>query len=128
MTRKLFRTLMVGVAGVAGVAFMAAFATVISAQQAQIRTPRQTPPPLNPDWSRAEIETLPVQGKMFMLAGAGGNVAVQAGDDGIVVVDTGVEKMADKTLAAIRKVSNKPIRTVIYTTLADDHTGGGATI
>jgi len=125
MKRTIFRTLMVGVAGVA---LVAAFAAVLSAQQQQIRTPRQTPPPLNPDWTKAEIETLPVQGKMFLLAGAGGNIAVQAGDEGVLVVDTGVEKMADKTLAAIRKVSNKPIRTIVYTTLADDHTGGAATI
>jgi glyoxylase-like metal-dependent hydrolase (beta-lactamase superfamily II) len=110
--------------GVVGGALVVAFSTVISAQQQQIRTPRQIPQPLNPDWSKAEVETLPVQGKVSLLAGAGGNIAAQSGDDGVLLVDTGVEKMADKTLAAIRKLSNKPIRTIVYTTLADDHTGG----
>jgi cyclase len=101
------------------------FATFATAQQAapQIRTPRQTPFPVNPDFSRLEVETLKVQGLIYLIAGAGGNIAVQAGDEGLVVVDTGYEKMADKVLAAIKKISNKPIRTVINTTLADDHTG-----
>jgi cyclase len=111
---------MVSVAGVA------AFATILGAQQQQIRTPRQTPMPLTLDYSKMEIETLPVQGKVHLLAGAGGNIAVQAGDDGVLIVDTGLEKMADKTLAAIKKLSTKPIRTIIYTTLADTHTGGAA--
>jgi cyclase len=123
MKRNFVRTLTVGVAGLAVVV---TFATVISAQQQQIRTPRQVPPAANTDWSKAEIETLPVQGKVFLLAGAGGNIAAQAGEDGVLLVDTGVEKMADKVLAATRKLSTKPLRTIVYTTLADDHTGGTA--
>jgi len=61
-------------------------------------------------------------------AGAGGNIAVQTGDDGVVLVDTGVAQQADKVLAAIKKLSNKPIRTIVYTTLADQHTGGAGPI
>jgi cyclase len=49
---------------------------------------------------------------------------VQVGDDGVVLVDTGVDKMADKVLAAVKKLTTRPIRTIIYTTLADQHTGG----
>jgi glyoxylase-like metal-dependent hydrolase (beta-lactamase superfamily II) len=98
---------------------------VLSAQQPppQIRTPRHVRIPMNPDFSKLEVQTLKVQGNMYLLAGAGANVAVQAGDDGILLVDTGFEQMSAKTLAAIRKVSEKPIRTIISTTLADDHTG-----
>jgi len=126
MNRKTFATLM---AVLAGLALVAAFASVARAQQQQpIRTPRQTPPALNPDWSKAEIETLPVQGKVYLIAGAGGNIAAQAGDEGVMLVDTGVEKMADKTLAAIKKLSTKPLRTIVYTTLGDDHTGGGGVL
>jgi len=95
-------------------------------QPPQIRTPRQTPPPVNPDFSKMEVVSLRVQGNVHMLAGAGGNIAVQAGDEGVLVVDTGYEKMSDKVLAAIKKISNKPIRTIVNTTLADDHTGGNA--
>lgn len=101
---------------------IAGLALVAAAQQ--IRTPRQTPFPQNPDFSRIEIETLPVQGNIHLLAGAGANIAVQLGDDGVLIVDSGFEQMSGKVLAAIRKLSNKPIRTIINTTLADAHTGG----
>ncbi len=121
MKRQLFRAATVALAGTA---LLAAYGTILIAQQQQVRTPRQIPPPVNPDYSRMEVEILPVQGKIFLLAGAGGNIAAQVGDDGVLLVDTGAEKMVDKTLAAIRKLSPKPIRTIIYTTLADDHTGG----
>lgn len=116
MTTTRQKTLLLALAGLLGVG------TVISAQQ-QIRTPRQMPLPANPDFAKLEVEVLPVQGNIHMIAGAGGNIAVQIGDQGVLLVDTGYEKMADKVLAAVRKLSNLPIRTVINTTLADDHTG-----
>src|SRR5262245_26956848 len=90
----------------------------------QIRTPRQARLPQNPDFSKLEIQTLKVAGNVYLLAGAGGNIAVQTGDQGVLLVDTGYEQMTEKVLAAIRKISDKPIRTIINTTLADDHTGG----
>lgn len=109
-------------------AVTAGFAALTSAQQpqAQLRTPRQTTYLVNPDFSKLETETLHVQGNVYMIANAGGNIAVQIGDDGVLVVDTGFEKMADKVLAAIRKLSTKPIRSIVNTTLAEDHTGGNA--
>jgi cyclase len=108
-----------------GLIAVAAFSMLIAAQQ-PIMTPRQVPPPVNPDFSKMEIQTLKVQGNVYLLGGAGGNIAVQAGDDGVLIVDSGWEKMGDKILAAVRKISNKPIRTIVNTTLADDHTGSNA--
>jgi cyclase len=99
----------------------AGLSSFLNAQQ--IRTQKQTPVPLKPDFAKLEIETLPVQGNVHMLAGAGANIAVQSGPDGVLVVDTGFEQMSSKVLAAIRKVSNRPLRTIINTTLADAHTG-----
>ena len=99
------------------------FAMFMSAQQPQVRTPRQMPPPVSPDFSKMEVQTLKVQGNVYLIAGAGGNIAVQIGSDGVLMVDTGYEKMSDKVMAAIRKLSDKPIRNIINTTLADDHTG-----
>jgi glyoxylase-like metal-dependent hydrolase (beta-lactamase superfamily II) len=90
----------------------------------QVRTPPQTRLPQAPDFSKLEVETLNVQGNIHLLAGAGGNITVQIGDQGVLIVDTGYEQMTAKVLAAIRKLSDKPIRMVINTTLADDHTGG----
>jgi glyoxylase-like metal-dependent hydrolase (beta-lactamase superfamily II) len=101
-----------------------AVAGPIAAQQ--IRTAKQMPFPAKPDFSRLQIETLPVQGNVYLLAGAGANVAVQIGPDGVLVVDSGYGEMSDKLLAAIRELSQQPIRTIINTTLADDHTGANA--
>jgi glyoxylase-like metal-dependent hydrolase (beta-lactamase superfamily II) len=63
-----------------------------------------------------------------MLVGAGGNVAVQVGAEGILVVDTGAEARGDDLLAAIRRLSDKPIRMVINTHVDADHTGANETI
>src|SRR5688572_24500885 len=90
------------------------FSMLLDAQQ--IRTARQTPFPRNPNWSQLEVETLHVQGKVHLIAGAGGNIAVQAGDSGLLLVDTGYEQMASKVLAALRKLSNRTIRTIVSTT------------
>jgi cyclase len=109
----------------AGLLATAACGIFLSAQQTQqIRTPRQTPLPANPDFSKLQIQTLKVQGNIYLLAGAGGDIALQTGDEGVLLVDTGYEQMSGKIIEAIRKISNKPIRTIINTTLADDHTGG----
>jgi len=74
--------------------------------------------------ANSEITTLHVQGNVYMLQGAGGNVAVQIGDMGVVVVDTGLAQNADKLIAAIRKLSDKPIQYIINTHMHPDHTGG----
>jgi cyclase len=72
----------------------------------------------------AEIHDFYVQGNVWLLVGAGGNIAVQIGDDGVLVVDTGLAQNADKVLAAIKKLSDKPIRWVLNTHFHPDHTGG----
>jgi cyclase len=67
---------------------------------------------------------LQVQGNVYMLGGAGGNVAVQIGDDGVLLVDTGLAQFSDKVMAAVRQLSNKPIRYVVNTSARADHIGG----
>ena len=71
-----------------------------------------------------EIHILPVQGEVYMLVGGGGNTTVQVGKDGVLVVDTKLAAQADKLIAAIRKISDKPIRYVINTSADADLTGG----
>jgi glyoxylase-like metal-dependent hydrolase (beta-lactamase superfamily II) len=78
--------------------------------------------------SDGEIKTFHVQGNVYMLVGAGANVVVQIGDDGVLVVDTGSTAMRDKVLAAIQQLSKKTIRWVINTHSDPDHTGGNQTI
>jgi cyclase len=75
-----------------------------------------------------EIHVLRAQGNVYMLLGAGGNVAVQIGDEGVMFVDTGTAQMSDKLLAAVKKLSERPIRHVINTHFHADHMGGNETI
>jgi cyclase len=76
----------------------------------------------------AEVHVLPVQGNTYMIVGAGGNITVQVGKDGVLVVDTGLAANADKVLAAIKSISTAPIRYVINTHYHADHTGGNVKI
>lgn len=72
----------------------------------------------------AQIQVLHVQGNVYMLAGAGGNTTVQAGDGGVLVVDTQPAELSAKLLAAIRTISAKPIHYLINTSVDDNHIGG----
>jgi cyclase len=69
------------------------------------------------------LRTVHVQGKVHMIVGDGANIVVQAGDEGVLVIDTGLEARGDELLAAIRRISDKPIRLVINTHVHTDHTG-----
>jgi cyclase len=77
--------------------------------------------------SDGALEVLKVQGNVWMIAGAGANIAVQAGEQGLVVVDTGASGMSEKVMAAIRGISTRPIRYIINTSAAPEHVGGNAT-
>jgi cyclase len=80
--------------------------------------------PAAPGATDAELHILHVQGNVHMLVGAGGNIALQVGDDGVLLVDTGLAANAEKVVAAIRTLSNKPIRYIVNTHVHPDHVGG----
>ena len=90
--------------------------------EAAAQTPAATRPAQNFD--NVQVHILPVQGNVYMLVGAGSNIAVQVGKDGVLLVDTSFAPMADKVLAAIRTLSDKPIRYIINTHVHPDHIGG----
>ena len=71
-----------------------------------------------------ELSTLHVQGNVHLISGAGGNIALQTGSLGAVVVDTGNGKMNDKVIAAINKLSEKPLQYLINTHYDPEFTGG----
>lgn len=71
-----------------------------------------------------QLEVLQLRPTFYMIAGAGSNIGVQVGDDGIVVVDAGAQALGDAVLAAIKRISTKPIRYVIDTSADPDHVGG----
>jgi cyclase len=72
----------------------------------------------------ADLTTVHVQGSVYLLVGAGANILVQKGDDGVLVVDTGVLSRAPQVLAAIKQLSKRDIRWIVNTTLDPDHIGG----
>lgn len=74
------------------------------------------------------LEVLPLRPNFYMIAGAGGNIGFQIGEDGVVVVDSGSAASADAVLAAIKKVTTLPIRYVINTSADPDHVGGNAAL
>jgi cyclase len=69
-----------------------------------------------------------VRDSIYLLIGAGGNITVSAGDDGILMVDAGTAAMSDKVLAAVRRISNGPIRYLINTSGREEYTGANETI
>jgi len=71
-----------------------------------------------------DLEVLQLRPNFFMIAGAGGNIGVQIGEDGVVVVDAGTAARADAVVAAIKKLTPRPIRYVIDTSADPDHVGG----
>jgi glyoxylase-like metal-dependent hydrolase (beta-lactamase superfamily II) len=85
-------------------------------------------PPKSSGPAPGEIQILPVQGKVWVLIGAGGNITVQAGDDGVLLVDTGTAAMADKVLTAVATISKRTLRYIVNTSDAEDHTGGNEKI
>jgi cyclase len=74
------------------------------------------------------IHVLHVRGNIFMLSGAGGNITVDAGSEGVLLVDTGLPEGTDQVLAEVAKLSSKPTRYIIDTHLHPDHTGGNEKI
>jgi len=75
-----------------------------------------------------KIEVWPVRDNIYMLVGAGGNTTVQVGNDGVLIVDTKLAEASDQLLAAIRQITDKPIRYVINTHVHPDHVGGNEKI
>src|SRR2546427_1499297 len=74
--------------------------------------------------SSNELDVVAVRPDFYMIAGAGGNIAVQIGPAGIILVDTGVIEKSDKVLAAIERLSRGRIRYIINTSSDADHVGG----
>jgi glyoxylase-like metal-dependent hydrolase (beta-lactamase superfamily II) len=74
------------------------------------------------------LETIQLRPNFFVVFGGGGNVAVQTGADGVILVDSGSSAMAGRVLAAVRAISRDPIRMIINTSADADHVGGNQTL
>ena len=100
----------------------------VGARAARQNRPGPTRVQLNQSLDTVDVHVLHVQGNVYMLVGAGGNITLQVGDEGVLLVDTSFEQMSDKVVAAIRSLSDKPIRYIINTHAHPDHVGGNAPI
>ena len=76
------------------------------------------------DFSKVQIKVTKVAGSVYMLEGSGGNIGASVGEDGIVIVDDQFAPLADKIQAALKGITDKPVRFVINTHYHGDHTGG----
>jgi len=89
---------------------LAGATTCIYAQQARVQDKK--------------IEVLPVQGNVYMIVGAGGNITVQVGEEALLVVNTGAPGRSKDVVAAIRTISDKPISYIINTSGDEDVIAG----
>jgi cyclase len=63
-----------------------------------------------------------------MLSGAAANITIQAGNDGVLLVDAGRAEMTDQILVEVKKLSDKSIRYIVDTSIGGEHTGGNERI
>lgn len=71
-----------------------------------------------------QLDTIQIRDNVWVIFGAGGNVTVHVGEDGVMLVDSGSEAMADRTLAAVKAITKAPIRMIINTSADAEHVGG----
>lgn len=77
-----------------------------------------------PDWSKTPVEDRDLGHGVHMLESFGGNIGVIAGDEGILLIDAEWPQLHDKVIAAVRRISPKPIRYLVNTHWHWDHVGG----
>ncbi|MEQ1946990.1 MAG: MBL fold metallo-hydrolase [Bryobacteraceae bacterium] len=109
-----------------------AFGTIAVASKSYAQQTRYAQTDVSNAFDLGNIHVVPVQGSVYMLVGAGANIAVSVGQDGVLLVDSGTEPMADQVLAAIRQLAkpltHNPIRYIINTNPDPDHVGGNIKI
>jgi glyoxylase-like metal-dependent hydrolase (beta-lactamase superfamily II) len=76
------------------------------------------------DFSKVEMKATKVAGNVWMLEGAGGNIGVSVGDDGLLIVDDQFAPLADKIRAALKGIADKKLHFILNTHWHGDHTGG----
>ncbi len=76
------------------------------------------------DYSKVEVKAEKVAGNIYVLLGAGGNIGVSVGPDGILIVDDQFAPLADKIKAALKTLGEGKLKFVLNTHWHGDHTGG----
>src|SRR5215210_1812038 len=78
------------------------------------------------DFAKVEMKATRVAGNVYMLEGAGGNIGVSVGADGLLIVDDQFAPLADKIRAALKSIGDGKLKFVLNTHYHGDHTGGNA--
>jgi glyoxylase-like metal-dependent hydrolase (beta-lactamase superfamily II) len=86
--------------------------------------PAPAPAAQPPDFTKVEIKTTKLTPNFYVLEGQGGAIGVLVGPDGVFMVDSQFAPLSDKIAAAIRQVSDRPIKFMVNTHVHGDHTGG----
>jgi cyclase len=76
------------------------------------------------DFENAVVKTEMIAPNLYVLFGVGGNIGVSVGEDAVFVIDDQYGPMAPKIAAAIKQITDKPVKFVINTHWHGDHTGG----
>ena len=114
-------------AGLSRIAIVA-FALTQPLAAAHAQAPRPGPRAAGPVAADPELEVVQVAADVYMIGGAGGNITVNVGSNGLFVVDTGTQAASAKVVAAIRAISDKPIRYITDTSADADHVGGNIAV
>jgi cyclase len=78
------------------------------------------------DFSKVQMKVTKVAGTVYMLEGKGGNIGASIGEDGMVVIDDQYAPLAERIQAALKSITDKPVRFIINTHFHEDHTGANA--
>jgi cyclase len=76
------------------------------------------------DFSQVQVQATKIAGSVYMLTGAGGNIGVSVGNDGVVIIDDQYAPLAPKIEAALKTITDRPLRFILNTHYHGDHTGG----
>ena len=74
------------------------------------------------------LETIQIRENVYAIFGAGGNITVHVGEDGLILVDSGSAAAAEQVVAAVKAISSQPIRLIINTSGDPDHVGGNEVV
>src|SRR5437016_5308410 len=85
-------------------------------------SPRAQVPNVTP--GAGELDIVQIRANVYLIAGAGGNIVVQTGLNGTLLINTGRADAADRVLAAIRRITDQPISLIVNTSPDADYVGG----
>jgi len=72
----------------------------------------------------AGLETIQIRPNVYVIFGAGSNITVHLGEDGVILVDAGTAALAPQVVTAVKALTSQPIRLIVNTSADADHVTG----